>query len=100
MSAPSPPPPPVLLPEVPPVGGYRSDPMMFTAVLMLTALGVVMVYSSSAIFAQLNFPDSRHFLVRNLMWVTMGLCAMAVTMRLDYRIYRRFAYPMLGTAFL
>lgn len=99
MSAPSPLPPPPL-PEVPPVGGYRSDPMLFTAVLMLTALGVVMVYSSSAIFAQLKFSDSRHFLVRNLMWVTMGLCAMAVTMRLDYRVYRRFAYPMLGTAFL
>jgi cell division protein FtsW len=67
---------------------------------MLTALGVVMVYSSSAIFAQLKFGDSRHFLVRNLIWVTCGLCAMAVTMRLDYRQYRRLAYPLLGGAFL
>lgn len=79
-------------------GGYNACPLLFATVLMLTALGVVMVYSSSAIFAQLRFGDSRHFLVRNLLWVTLGLTAMAVTMRLDYRAYRKFAYPLLGGA--
>jgi cell division protein FtsW len=93
-SEPTPVPPPA------PPGGYRADPLLFIAVLMLTALGVVMVYSSSAIFAQMRFHDSRHFLVRNFIWVTLGLTAMAVTMRLDYRIYRRLAYPLLGAAFL
>lgn len=92
-------------PPLPPIGeppaqGYRSDPLLFFAVLMLTALGVVMVYSSSAIFAQMRFHDSRHFLTRNFVWVTLGLVAMAVTMRLDYRLYRRLAYPVLGAAFL
>jgi cell division protein FtsW len=92
-SAPSP-------PIEPPAQGYRSDPLLFISVLMLTALGVVMVYSSSAIFAQMRFHDSRHFLTRNFVWVTLGLVAMAVTMRLDYRLYRRLAYPVLGAAFV
>ena len=82
------------------LSGFRSDPILFSVVLLLTALGVIMVYSSSAIFAQLKFGDSRHFLVRDLIWVTLGLCAMALTMRVDYRIYHRMAYPLLGVAFL
>lgn len=79
---------------------FRSDPILFTVVVLLLAIGVVMVYSSSAIFAQQRFSDSHHFLVRDLIWVTLGLSAMAVTMRLDYRIYARFAYPLLGLAFV
>ncbi len=78
---------------------HRASPLLFAVVLMLTALGVVMVYSSSALFAQMKFADSRHFLIKNFIWVTLGLVAMAVTMRLDYRVYRKMAYPLLGAAF-
>jgi cell division protein FtsW len=81
---------------LPPPDGYRADPLLFTVVLSLTAIGLVMVYSSSAIFAQQRFGDSRFFLVRDLIWTLMGLVAMAVTMRIDYSIYRRLAYPLLG----
>jgi cell division protein FtsW len=42
--------------------------------------------------------DSRYFLVRDLVWVLLGLSGMAVTMRIDYSIYRRLAYPILGLA--
>jgi cell division protein FtsW len=80
----------------PPV--YSADPLLFTVVLLLTGLGVVMVYSSSAIFANQRFGDSRFFLARDLLWTLLGLSAMAVTMRIDYGIYRRFAYPLLGLA--
>ena len=48
---------------------------------------VMVVYSSSAIFASQRFGDSRFFLARDLVWTTLGLIAMAVTMRVDYGIY-------------
>ena len=85
---------------LPPPGGYRCDPLLFTVVLTLTALGLVMVYSSSAIFASQRFGDSRFFLVRDLVWTLLGLLAMSVTMRVDYGLYRRLAYPLLGLATL
>jgi cell division protein FtsW len=84
----------------PPSGRFRSDPILFTVILLLTALGVVMVYSSSAIFAQQRFSDSHHFLVRDLVWITLGFVAMAITMRLDYRFYARVANPLLAVAFV
>lgn len=86
--------------QPPPPDGYRADPLLFTVVLALTVLGVVMVYSSSAIFAQQRFGDTRFFLIRDLVWTLLGLIAMSITMRLDYSIYRRLAYPLLGMALL
>ena len=94
------PPPTPLARPLPPIHGYRCDPVLYTVVLTLTALGLVMVYSSSAIFASQRFGDSRFFLARDLVWTTLGLIAMAVTMRVDYGIYRRLAYPLLGLATL
>ena len=79
---------------------HRSDPLLFSIVLALVGLGLVMVYSSSAVLAQQKMGDSRYFLVRDLVWVLLGLVGMAVTMRIDYSLYRRLAYPILGVATL
>jgi cell division protein FtsW len=75
---------------------HRADPVLFSVVLVLVGLGLVMVYSSSAVLAQQKMGDSRYFLVRDLVWVLLGLVGMAVTMRIDYSLYRRLAYPILG----
>ncbi len=77
---------------------HRADPLLFVVVLVLVGLGLVMVYSSSAVLAQQKMGDSRYFLVRDLVWVLLGLVGMALTMRIDYSLYRRLAYPILGVA--
>lgn len=79
---------------------HRADPVLFTVVLVLVGLGLVMVYSSSAVLAQQKMNDSRYFLVRDLIWVVLGLVGMALSMRIDYSLYRRLAYPILGFATL
>jgi cell division protein FtsW len=86
-----------ILPEP---SSHRADPVLFTVVLVLVGLGLVMVYSSSAVLAQQKMNDSRYFLVRDLIWVVIGLVGMALTMRIDYSLYRRLAYPILGIATL
>lgn len=77
---------------------HRADPWLFAAVLCLCGLGLVMVYSSSAVLAQQKLGDSRFFVLRDLIWLLLGLTGMAVAMRVDYSVYRRFAYPILGLA--
>lgn len=86
-----------ILPEP---SSHRADPVLFTVVLVLVGLGLVMVYSSSAVLAQQKMNDSRYFLVRDLIWVVIGLVGMTLTMRIDYSLYRRLAYPILGIATL
>jgi cell division protein FtsW len=71
------------------------DLPLLAAVLGLLGLGLVMVYSSSAIFADAKYGSATFFLKRNLIYGAVGLVALYVGWRLDYRLYQRFSYPML-----
>jgi cell division protein FtsW len=76
------------------------DPLLLGAVLALVALGLVMVYSASAIMAQEKLNDSFYFLKRQAIAAGLGLFAMAMAMKLGYRKVARFAYPLLILAVL
>lgn len=77
------------------------DFIIFFAVMALLAIGVVMVYSSSAVSAYVNFNDSYYFLKKQLIWVALSFLAMLLTMSIDYHVWRKLAKPiMLGTLIL
>ena len=65
------------------------------AVLALAAFGVVMVFSSGAVFAAKKYGDATYFLKRELIYAILGLGALSLRARIDYSIYRRLAYPLL-----
>lgn len=71
------------------------DFILFFTVIALLGIGVVMVYSSSAVSAQVNFNDSYYFLKRQIIWATLGLLAMVFTMNIDYHVWRKLAKPIL-----
>jgi cell division protein FtsW len=71
------------------------DFVIFSAVIALLIFGVVMVYSSSAVSAYVNFNDSYYFLKRQIIWVTLGIMAMLFTLNLDYHVWRKLAAPIL-----
>src|SRR3954469_20482898 len=73
----------------------RFDPLLLAAVLALVALGLVMVYSSSAITAQDKLGDGLYFLKRQSFAAVLGLVAMAAAMKLGYRKLARLSYPLL-----
>ncbi|MBU8899227.1 putative lipid II flippase FtsW [Corallococcus sp. H22C18031201] len=85
-------PPTAAAPAPPPV---RFDPLLLCAVLGLVSLGLVMVYSASAVLAQDKLGDSLYFLKRQLSAAGMGLVGMAVMMKLGWRRLARLAYPLL-----
>lgn len=70
------------------------DFIIFFAVMALLVFGVVMVYSSSAVSAYVNFNDSYYFLKRQIIWVTLGIMAMLFTLNVDYHVWRKFATPI------
>ena len=64
--------------------------------VFLTAVGVVMVYSSSAEMADTlkrYRGDDLYFLKRQASYAAIGSLVMIVTMRIDYKKLRRFAVP-------
>jgi cell division protein FtsW len=72
-----------------------ADPVLFFSVLMLSAFGLVMVYSSSAVFASAQNGDSLYFFKRQLVALTVGLAAMVIGFRVGYQRLVRLAYPLL-----
>ena len=65
-----------------------SDRILFTAAVLLVFVSVVMVYSASAALALDRYGQAYMFLTRQAMWTLLGLVALAVAMRIDYRTYR------------
>ncbi len=76
--------------RLPRVAG-KIDPLLLLIVLALLCIGIVMVYSASSFIAARYYGDASYFLQRELMWVVLGVIAMVVTMRVDYRQWRRFS---------
>ena len=78
------------------------DKVLVALVVGLTLFGTVMVYSASAVLAQKNYGTQYYFLLRQGAWAAIGLVAMAVAIRIDYRHYKRpvVLIPLLGVTSL
>lgn len=70
------------------------DKVLFTVTLILVGLGVLMVYSASAIRAQEQFGDPSFFLKRHLVWAVVGLTILIGVLGQNYRKLQRWA-PLL-----
>ncbi len=67
----------------------KSDRTLFLVIVLLVALSMVMVYSASAVQAQVKFDNSEHFLLKQCVWALMGIVGLLVVMHVDYHEYRR-----------
>ena len=64
------------------------DRWLFAVTMLLVFVGLVMVFSASAVIARERFGSPYAFLSKQLIWAIAGLIAMFVTMRVDYRRYK------------
>lgn len=73
------------------------DKWLFGSTLLLVMIGVLMVFSASAVMAADKFGSPYHFLLRQLGWALAGLAAMSLAMNVDYR---RWKHPGIVFTFL
>jgi cell division protein FtsW len=74
---------------------HGPDTVIVLAILALTALGLLVVYSSSAMDGYLSKSrDTFVTLGPQLQWAAMGLVLMLVVMRVDYRWLRLVSLPL------
>jgi cell division protein FtsW len=67
----------------------QTDRWMFGSTLALCLVGAIMVFSASAVMARDTYGNGSHFLLRQLLWLAIGLGGMMAVMNLDYRRLRR-----------
>ena len=77
------------------------DKWLFFTTLSLVVVGLAMVFSASAVVAQAKFGSPYSFLGRQALWALLGVVAMFLLMRVDYRRYnsKRFVYISMGIVF-
>ncbi|MEY2667810.1 MAG: hypothetical protein RJA59_448 [Pseudomonadota bacterium] len=71
------------------------DPWLLAAVLLLTGIGLVMVYSASAVTAQARVHDQFYYLKRQLVAAGVGLVLLLALLKLGYRRLEPLAVPLL-----
>jgi cell division protein FtsW len=72
---------------------HQPDYSILVAVVALVAIGILMVYSSSALRAYINQDDTLAIVGPQILWAAIGLVVMAIVMRIDYRILRLASVP-------
>ena len=73
------------------------DRWMFTVTTILVFIGLVMIFSASAVMAKERFGSAYEFLLKQLVWAVAGLIVMVAAMKVDYK---RLQHPALVFSFL
>lgn len=83
-----------------PLPAQGVDFFLLLTVLSMVLFGLLMVYSSSFIYAQERAGDGLAFIKKQMLFAILGWGALVAACRVDYRCWSRWAYPVLGGAVL
>jgi cell division protein FtsW len=73
---------------------------LLTATILLLVIGLVMVYSASAVLALHQHGNPYFFVQRQAVFAVLGVAVMLWLQRLDYMQWRRWAKPLLIVCFV
>ncbi len=74
------------------------DFSLLVFIIMLTCIGIVMIFSSSGAFSYTLLADTTYFLKQQLKWLFIALTLMCAASVFDYRYYRKLVPVILGAA--
>lgn len=79
--------------------GRKWDVWFLFAITILVGVGLVMLYSASAIMAAQKLGDQWYLVRSQTMRVAAGYVMLFIGLQIDYRWYRRLIHPLLVLAF-
>ena len=82
-----------------PSGTQLEYHLVVLVTLALVAFGLVMVYSASSARALLGADDPAYYLKRQALFAVLGLVALVLLARTDYRRLRHLAGPLVLASF-
>ncbi|MFH1075840.1 MAG: putative lipid II flippase FtsW [Pseudomonadota bacterium] len=68
---------------------------LLICVLILIGIGIIMVYSSSAVLAGKKFGDDYYFLKRQIASMAFGIIALTLFRSIPCNLYKKLVYPIL-----
>lgn len=70
----------------------KMDITFLSLVLLLLVVGLICLFSSSYAYALQNYGSSYHFIKKQLVFAVLGVVIMLITSKINYHIYRKFAW--------
>jgi len=75
--------------------------LLFAVLVVLNLVGLVMVLSASSVTALEHEGSPYYYFLRQALWLLVGIPVFLLTLRVDYRVWRRLRLPILaGSVFL
>ena len=75
----------------------KYDFTLMVSTLLLLGWGTVMIYSTSAPFAEMQYQNSHFFLQKHLVHILLGIAVLALGLKVDYHLWQKYAsWMMLG----
>jgi len=71
------------------------DKVLLAAVGFLILVGIIMIYSASAMRAIIDASDDAFFFKRQIVWLTIGLLAIYLISHIDYHRYQKYAWSII-----
>ena len=78
----------------------KIDKPLFISTILLSIFGLMMIYSSSSIWANYKFNDSFHFFKYQLIFLILGIFFMLIISHINVNIYKEKSNIILLTSFL
>ena len=69
----------------------KFDRVLFLFVIIISLFGILMIYSSSSIWANYKYNDSFRFLKLQSIFFIIGLLIMIFVSKIDYRLYKKYS---------
>lgn len=76
------------------------DLILFFAVIIISLFGVLMIYSSSSIWAEYKFGDSLKYLKNQSLFLIIGIVLMNIVSKINYKKYKEKSNLILGICFI
>ena len=78
----------------------KFDYKLFISVILLSLFGILMIYSSSNIWAEYKFNDSFKFMKNQLVFFIIGIILMYILSKIDYKFYKKKSNLIISICFI
>lgn len=76
-------------------GEHEPDKSLIAAVMVLLVFGLVLLFSASSVVSYARFGNTYFYFLNQLTAIAIGLAAFFVVSKIDYRVWRKYAFLLL-----
>ena len=78
----------------------KKDKILYFGTIVLAIFGLIMIYSSSYVWAEYKFNNPYKYVINQGMFLIVGIILMSVVSKIDYNLYKKHSNKLLLCCFI